>query len=120
LWGCDAQPRTTLSVTTTEAIVVLCTAPNEETAERLARALLDAHCVACVNILPGVRSIYRWQGAVEDSREVQLLIKTRRERFDEVKRVIRAVHPFDVPEIIALPVMAGSADYLAWIVAETS
>ena len=104
---------------TNEAIVVFCTAPSEEVAEQLARALLEARCVACVNLVPGVRSMYRWQGVVEDTREVQLLIKTQRERFADVKRVIREVHPFDVPEIIALPVVAGSADYLAWIVAET-
>lgn len=102
------------------AIVVFCTAPSEEVAERIARALLDARCVACVSLTVGVRSLYRWRGAVEDAREAQLLIKTRRARFDDVQRVIRAEHPYEVPEIIAVPVVAGDADYLAWIAAETS
>ena len=102
------------------AIVVLCTVPTEEVAERIARALLEARCVACVNIVPAVRSLYRWNGAVEDARELQLLIKTRETRYDDVERVIRAAHPYEVPEIIALPVVRGSADYLAWIAAETA
>lgn len=102
------------------AIVVLCTAPSEEVAERLARALLDARCVACVSLVPGVRSFYRWKGALEDAREVQLVIKTHRERFVDVERVIRATHPYEVPEIIALPVVAGGVDYLAWLASETA
>ncbi len=102
------------------AIVVLCTAPSEEVAERLARALLEARCVACVSLVPGLRSLYRWKGAVEEAREVQLLIKTRSERFADVERVLRAEHPYEVPELIALPIVAASADYLAWLVAETA
>jgi periplasmic divalent cation tolerance protein len=100
------------------AIIVLCTAPSEEVAERLARALLDARCAACVSITQRVRSIYRWKGAIEDAQEVQLLIKTHRERFADVERVVRANHPYEVPELLALPVVAGSADYLAWLAAE--
>ena len=102
------------------AIVVLCTVPSEEVAERIARALLDARCVACVNIVPAVRSLYRWDGALEDVRELQLLIKTRDARYADVERVIRAAHPCEVPEILALPIVHGSADYLAWIAAETA
>lgn len=102
------------------AIVVLCTAPSEEVAERLARALLEARCVACVNLVPGLRSLYRWKGAVEEAHEVQLLIKTRRARFADVERVLRAEHPYEVPELIALPIVAASADYLAWLAAETA
>lgn len=101
------------------ALLVLCTAPDDDTATRLAHALLDAGCAACVNLLPGVRSIYRWKGAVEEAREVQLLIKTRVARYADVERVLRAHHPYEVPEIVALPIDAGGADYLAWIEAET-
>ena len=102
------------------AIIVFCTAPSDEVAERVARALLDARCVACVSIVPGLRSLYRWRGAVEDAREVQLLIKTERGRFAEVERIVRASHPYEVPELLALPIVAGSEDYLAWIAAELS
>jgi periplasmic divalent cation tolerance protein len=101
-------------------LLVLCTAPDEDTAARLAHALLEARSAACVNLLPGVRSIYRWQGGVEEAREVQLLIKTRAARFAEVERVLRTHHPYEVPEIIALPVDAGGADYLAWLASETA
>lgn len=100
------------------AIVVLCTAPDDEAATRIASALLDARCVACVNLVPGVRSLYRWKGAVTDAHEIQLLIKTRADRFADVERVVRATHPYEVPELLALPIVAGSADYLAWITAE--
>jgi periplasmic divalent cation tolerance protein len=101
-------------------LLVLSTAPDEDTAARLAHAILDARCAACVNLLPGLRSIYRWKGAVEEAREVQLLIKTRATRFADVERVLRAHHPYETPEIIALPIDAGSADYLAWLAAETA
>ncbi len=102
------------------AIVVLCTVPSAEIAERVAHALLEARCAACVNIVPAVRSLYRWNGAVQDAGELQLLIKTRTARYADVERVIRAAHPYEVPEIIALPIAHGSADYLAWIAAETA
>ena len=102
------------------ALLVLCTAPDEDTAARLAHTLLEARCAACVNLLPGVRSIYRWQGAIEDAREVQLLIKTRAARFADVERLLRAHHPYEVPEIIAFPIDSGSADYLAWLASETA
>ncbi len=101
------------------AILVLCTAPDDATASRLARALLDARCAACVNLIPGVHSLYRWQGVIEEAREVQLIIKSRASRLAETERVIRALHPYDVPEIIAIRTAGGGADYLAWIASET-
>jgi periplasmic divalent cation tolerance protein len=101
-------------------LLVLCTAPDDDTAAHLAHALLDARCAACVNVLPGLRSIYRWKGAVEEAREVQLLIKTRTARFADVERVLRAHHPYEIPEIIAFPIDAGGADYLAWLTTETT
>ena len=98
-----------------EFLVVLVTAPDEAVATEIARALVGESLAACVNIVPGLRSIYRWQGKVEDEREVMLLIKTRREMFVRIEGRVKALHPYSVPEIIALPIRGGSAEYLAWI-----
>lgn len=103
-----------------QALLVLCTTPDRDVAERLARALVDARAAACVNVVPGLRSFYRWQGEVEVGDELQLLIKTRAGRLDEVERIVRALHPYSVPELVALPIVAGADDYLAWIHEQTS
>jgi periplasmic divalent cation tolerance protein len=94
---------------------VLMTAPSAEVAATIARAVVGEGLAACVNIVPGVRSIYRWQGEVCDDAEVLCVIKTRAERFEALRARIAALHPYEVPEIIALPIAAGSAPYLAWI-----
>ena len=99
----------------TEFVVVLVTAPDEAVAAEIARALVEERLAACVNILSGMRSIYRWQGNVEDEREALMLIKTHRERFAELQSRVKALHPYSVPEVIALPIVAGSPDYLAWL-----
>ena len=96
-------------------IVVLVTAPDEATAAAIGRALVDESLAACVNIVPGLRSIYRWQGKVEDEREVMMMIKTRQEMFGQLEARVKALHPYSVPEVIALPIAGGSAEYLAWI-----
>ena len=101
-------------------IVVLCTVPDEATAERLAKGLVEERLAACVNAIPGVKSFYRWQGKVETDTETQLLIKTRSERFDELAAWISANHPYDVPELIAIPADRVSDAYLAWAVDQTS
>jgi periplasmic divalent cation tolerance protein len=98
-----------------DAIVILVTAGNEAEAERIARALVDERLVACVNVLPAVRSFYRWEGRVADDAELLLVIKTRRERFEAVAARVREIHSYDVPEVIALPVLAGSETYLEWL-----
>lgn len=98
-----------------DAIVVLCAVPAEFDAESLARDLVERSLAACVQVGPGVTSIYRWKGAVEKSSERLLVIKTRRELFGGVETAIRARHPYEVPEIIALPVSEGHAPYLDWI-----
>ena len=100
--------------------VVLCNAPPEE-AEALARAVLDARLAACVNILPGVVSLYWWQGAVSRDVESTLLIKTRADLVPALTEALRAAHPYEVPEVIALPLAEGegNAAYRAWVVAET-
>jgi periplasmic divalent cation tolerance protein len=99
-----------------ECIVVLVTAPDAEVGAGIARALVEEKLAACGNVVPGLRSIYRWQGKVEDASEALLVLKTTRERFKEVVDRVRALHPYDVPEVIALPVAAGYDEYLDWIV----
>jgi periplasmic divalent cation tolerance protein len=104
----------------TDFIVVLITVPSSEVGERIAAALLEKKLAACVNILPGVTSIYTWNGAVQKDQELMLVVKTRADLFhDRLVPAVKAVHPYEVPEIIALPVLMGSPDYLDWIAAET-
>lgn len=104
-----------------KAIVILCTAPAEGGhAERLARGLVTAGLAACVNLVGGVRSVYRWQGEIHDDAEVQLVIKTRSDRFDEVAAWLAAQHPYAVPEILALDVSRGSPAYLEWLATQTT
>jgi periplasmic divalent cation tolerance protein len=101
-------------------IVVLITAPSPEVGERIAAALLEAKLAACASILPGVHSIYTWKGALQKDEEILLVVKTRAELFhQQLVPTVKAVHPYEVPEIIALPVVMGSQDYLDWIAAET-
>ena len=91
------------------------TAANGEEATRLADMLVGAHLAACVQILPEMESVYRWQGKIERQAEVLLLAKTTREKFEELEREVRALHSYETPEIIAVPVTAASAPYLAWL-----
>ena len=99
----------------TEACVVLCTCPDEEVALRVATAVIERKLAACVNRVPGIESIYHWEGKVERDREELLVIKTTRAVYADLEACIREVHPYDVPEVIALPIEAGSSDYLEWI-----
>ena len=103
----------------TDARVVLCTVPSTHVAEQIARALLEEQLVACVNVVPGVRSLYRWQGQVEEAQEHLLVMKTGAARYPALEARIRALHPYEVCEVIALDVVAGSAPYLAWVLGET-
>ncbi len=103
----------------TDALVVLVTAPSAERAAEIARALVEERLAACGNVVPGVRSIYRWEGKVQDEEEALLVLKTTRARFEALRDRVLALHPSEVPEVIALPVEAGSARYLAWIADET-
>jgi periplasmic divalent cation tolerance protein len=103
----------------TRALVILCTCPDEDTAARLARGLIETRLAACVNILPGVRSIYRWQGEVSDDAEALLLIKTVPSRFGDLESWVCEHHPYEVPEVLALPAEKGSEEYLSWIEACT-
>lgn len=101
-----------------EVRVVLVTAPDAEVAEGVARALVAERLAACVNVVPGVRSIYRWEGAIEDAAEVLLVIKTRADRCPKLADRVRELHPYDVPEVVELPAVGGSRAYLDWVRAE--
>jgi periplasmic divalent cation tolerance protein len=96
-------------------IIVLCATDKRELAEDIAAALVEACEAACVSIIPGIQSIYRWEGKLCKETEYLLVIKTIMERFEEVRCRIRRMHSYQVPEIIAMPVGAGDADYLSWL-----
>jgi periplasmic divalent cation tolerance protein len=102
-----------------EALVVLTNCPDDDVADRIARSLVDSGLAACVSRLTPAASIYRWHGAVERAIEIPLLIKTTRTRYPEVEHAIRALHPYEVPEIVALAIDTGFAPYLQWIADET-
>ena len=95
--------------------ICLTTCSGESTAQRLARLLVDRRLAACVNILPRVRSIYRWQDRVEEDNEAMMLIKTVEERVDEITAWLEQEHPYALPEVVALPVTAGLSGYLKWV-----
>jgi len=101
------------------AIVVLVTVGSEQEAETIATALLEERLAACVNVTSPVRSLYRWEGRIADDREWQMVIKTQARLFEALAARVRALHSYDVPEIIALPVLAGTTDYVDWIQNET-
>jgi periplasmic divalent cation tolerance protein len=102
-------------VATTPYILVLTTAPDATVADSLGRTLVHEGLVACATVVPGARSIYRWQGQVRTDEELLVLAKTRSERWADVERRLRELHPYDCPEIVALPVAEGSAAYLRWL-----
>jgi periplasmic divalent cation tolerance protein len=96
----------------TDKIVVFSTAASAEEAEKIARSLVEARLAACVNVIPEIRSFYRWQGKTEESAEWLLVIKSSRERFDALRAAVEKLHSYDVPELIALPVVEGARNYL--------
>jgi len=98
-----------------EAIVVLSTAPDEAVASQLAAALVGGKLAACVNIVPGVRSVYWWDGELQDDAEVLLICKTDTQRLARLTATLEREHPYDCPEVVALPVQGGSEAYLGWI-----
>ena len=99
----------------TDKRIVITTCGNADDAERIARALLERRLVACVNIIPGVRSLYRWQGKVEDDAELILLMKTTAEAVEALEPALAEIHPYDVPELVVLPIEGGAASYLEWV-----
>lgn len=119
--GCIRTPDETqtnahefLTMTATTFQIVLTTCPDTAAAERIARVLVEEKLAACVNMLPPMRSIYRWKGRVEDATEQLLVIKTA-QQFAAVRDRIRSLHPYELPEIIAVPIADGFPEYLAWL-----
>ncbi len=103
----------------TDKIVVFTTCGSEEEARKLAAILIEKHLAACVNIVSPLVSVYRWKGVIEESREWLLIIKSRRERFDQLRTAIETAHSYELPEVLAISVVDGSPNYLAWIDGET-
>ena len=98
-----------------ELALVLVTTGSKEEAERMARALVDSSLAACVNVVPGLRSIYRWKGKIRDEGEFLLLVKTRMALFRQVEATMKEIHSYELPEIIAIPIIQGSETYLNWL-----
>lgn len=99
----------------TSAVLALCSAPDKAVARLLSQHLLDARLAACVSVLPGMHSMYHWEGRIEAADEVLMLIKTTSNQLEEMQRVIREIHPYDVPELVCLDISETLPDYLAWI-----
>ena len=102
-----------------DVLLVMTNLPDSAAAEHLARVIIDEKAAACVNLLGACTSVYRWQGAVENAQEIPLLIKTTRARYAALEAVIRRLHPYELPEIIAVPVAQGLPGYLQWVADET-
>jgi len=98
-----------------DKVVVLITASSEEEALKIAESLVNEKKAACVNIVPGVDSVFRWEGKLDSARESLLLVKTKASLFPEIVELVKRMHSYEVPEIIALPIIAGSEDYLKWL-----
>lgn len=96
-------------------ILVLCTCPSEDNANHLAHILVESGVAACCNIVPGLQSVFRWQHEIESSEEALLLIKSTGQAFSQLEHTLKAHHPYELPEIIAVPIVAGSPEYLGWI-----
>ena len=103
-----------------EFIVVFVTCGSEEEALKIAHSLVEERLAACVNLVSPVRSIYRWEGKIWDEKEWILIIKTQKERFEELERKVKSLHSYSVPEIIGLPIVEGSSSYLQWLLEETT
>jgi periplasmic divalent cation tolerance protein len=102
----------------TDKIVVFSTCASAEEAEKIARKLIETRVAACVNVLSPVRSFYRWNGAIEDASEWQLIIKTSRGRFADLRAELEKIHPYELPEILAVAVVDGAQNYLNWMEGE--
>ncbi|RMD70190.1 MAG: divalent-cation tolerance protein CutA [Gammaproteobacteria bacterium] len=101
-------------------LLVFNTCPDEDTARRIARTLVEQRLAACVNILPGLSSIYAWKGDIEEGEECLLLIKTREEAYGALEKTLQSLHPYELPEIVAVPIAKGLPPYLQWIQESTS
>lgn len=102
-----------------ENIMIFVTASSDSEAQTISKDLVGSRLVACANLLPGIRSIFQWKGEVQSEQEVLVIMKSRTELFDRIERRVRELHSYDVPEILAIPILAGSLPYLAWLREET-
>jgi len=100
-------------------VVILVTVSSEEEAKKITASLLEKKFAACVNLVKDIESIYRWKGKISNEKEVLMLIKTRKKLFKSVEEEVKKIHSYELPEIIALPIISGSKDYLYWIDSET-
>ena len=96
-------------------LIIFCTCPEKDTAEKIARLLVEGNIAVCVNILPGITSLYKWEGKIESAQEHLLLIKTHKDHYPAIETALRNHHPYDLPEIIAVPIEHGLPEYLHWI-----
>ena len=103
-----------------DTLLVFTNLPDPDAAVKLARALVERRLAACVNVLSGCTSVYRWKGEVEEAGEVPVMLKTRAARYTEVEAAIRELHPYELPEIIAVPAVRGLPEYLEWVAEETA
>lgn len=101
-------------------IIVLVTVPDHNVARKISETILAARLAACVNILPGVQSMYWWEGKIADEQEVLLMMKTTEARYDSLSQTIKSVHPYEVPEILAVPILNGLPQYIEWVKREAS
>jgi len=108
-----------MSQTGGQTLLILTNLPDAASAQNLATMLVSGRLAACVNVLAPCRSVYRWQGAIESAQEVPLLIKTTAARYADLEAAIRAAHPYELPEIIAVPIAHGLPEYLSWVITET-
>ncbi len=104
----------------TDAVIVLTTVPSADAGAAIAKALVHARLAACVNLLPPMTSFYRWKGELQEDTECQLVIKTVRPRLEALRALVRATHPYELPEFVVVPVETGDEAYLAWVAAEAS
>lgn len=111
--------RVTLNAYASVYVMAVSTVPSLDVGRRLVRQLVERRLIACGNVLPGATSIYRWKDAIEETPEAVILMKTRVEKWEELKQVFPALHPYDVPELIMVPIMGGHQPYLDWLSAET-
>ncbi|MEM7467698.1 MAG: divalent-cation tolerance protein CutA [Pseudomonadota bacterium] len=107
-------------MTANKPTLIFCTCPNEDAARKVATAVVERRLAACVNIIPGVRSIYRWEGAIADDQEHLLLMKTNESQIDPLVEFVEQIHPYELPEIIAVNIEHGLGKYLTWIEDEVS
>ena len=118
-WAAADGPASGWRKSMTDACVVLCSAPDPAVAETIADRLVADRLAACVNLLPGLRSVYRWQGKVEAAAEVLLLVKTSAEAYPALQERLRQLHPYELPELLAVEAASGLPEYLQWLAAES-